>query len=531
MNIKYKTNIEENKNSNMTVEETNFHSINKNHIGKRLKFTAKVNEVFQTGGPTVFSLHDGTGALRAVAFTKAGQRSYPEINQSDVVDIQIEIKERDNAMEGEIISMYKVDDNKRKLFDQQLISSLENKSKPEITSYMIKSKKLDTMKNRFIKMATIIREAIFEQRPIIIKHHADCDGYSAAIALERAILPMIIDEHKSEKAAWQFYKRTPSKAPFYDYLDATKDISFFTSDTSKFGVKTPLIILADNGSTEEDILSIKKVCIYGAKVIVIDHHNPGEIINGKAKVDEFIDCHINPHLFGYDSNITAGMLCSELSRFINKEVKNINFLPALSGITDKSNCEEFDKYLELSNMDKNFLEKLGACVDFEAHYLKFTEGRGLVNVLFGEDREKQKQLVQLLYKDINERFERQKLVVKKYANVKETDKIVIVRLALENITIRESFPAAGKTAGVGHDLFKKENKGIITIGSGSDFVVFRCDNVEGFDVNKIVKELKQNLPHTLADGGGHAYAGSIKFVSAAKQEILDFIDKYIERFI
>jgi RecJ-like exonuclease len=108
--------------------------------------------------------------------------------------------------------------------------------------------------------------------------------------------------------------------------------------------------------------------------------------------------------------------------------------------------------------------------------------------------------------------------------------MVLVKLDLEKITIRGEFPAAGRTAGIGHEMFKKQDKGMITLGFGSNFVVFRCDEVQGFDVNEIVAKLKDQAPHTLSDGGGHAFAGSIKFLSAAKDEVLKIIDEYVQQF-
>ena len=39
--------------------------------------------------------------------------------------------------------------------------------------------------------ATQIRLAVIQDRPIIVRHHNDCDGYSSGFALERAIIPLI----------------------------------------------------------------------------------------------------------------------------------------------------------------------------------------------------------------------------------------------------------------------------------------------------------------------------------------------------
>ena len=59
----------------------------------------------------------------------------------------------------------------------------------------------------------------------------------------------------------------------------------------RHGQKLPLLVLLDNGSTEEDILAIMQVKIYGIEVVVIDHHFPGEVTDGRVAVDEYVDTH------------------------------------------------------------------------------------------------------------------------------------------------------------------------------------------------------------------------------------------------
>ncbi|MBT7927572.1 hypothetical protein HN695_04500, partial [Candidatus Woesearchaeota archaeon] len=138
--------------------------------------------------------------------------------------------------------------------------------------FMIKSEILNKLQPRINKVVSLIKQAIESKRPIWIRHHNDTDGYCAAIALERAILPLIHARQTKERDVFYHYSRLPSKAPYYDYADATKDVTNFMNRVTKFEAKPPMIIICDNGSSEQDIKAIKKVKIYGAKVIVIDHH-------------------------------------------------------------------------------------------------------------------------------------------------------------------------------------------------------------------------------------------------------------------
>jgi RecJ-like exonuclease len=68
----------------------------------------------------------------------------------------------------------------------------------------------DKLKSDFIKAATEIRLAIFQNRPIIVRHHNDADGYSSGFALERAIIPLVSKQHGGGKSPWE---SCPSKEP------------------------------------------------------------------------------------------------------------------------------------------------------------------------------------------------------------------------------------------------------------------------------------------------------------------------------
>jgi len=96
----------------------------------------------------------------------------------------------------------------------------QNKVLVKQIAQLIKSQILDKLKSKMIEAAQNIRMAIFQNRPVIVRHHNDTDGYSAGFALERAILPLIEDQHSSAKAGWEFYLRAPCSAPFYEIDDS-----------------------------------------------------------------------------------------------------------------------------------------------------------------------------------------------------------------------------------------------------------------------------------------------------------------------
>ena len=87
-------------------------------------------------------------------------------------------------------------------------------------------------------------------------------------------------------------------------------------------------------------------------MVVIDHHYPGEVIDGKVEVDEYVSAHVNPYLVGGDSNLTAGALATEVARMINKDItNNIKHLPGIAMVGDHAKGEEVEEYIKIATED------------------------------------------------------------------------------------------------------------------------------------------------------------------------------------
>lgn len=503
-------------------------NITKESVGQTIDIKGKIENIIQTTGPTLFVVFDGTGTITAKCFAGAGQRALEDIQQGDVVSFKVEIREHRNELEAEVKEHKKlpVDD-----FNKLIQERIEKLAKPFEPDFTIQSEILEKLRPKILKVAFEIKKAIVEGRPILMRHHADCDGYCGGISLERAILPLI-QGNNTEKDAWKLYKRSPSKAPYYEYSDVTKDLSYALEDMSKFGLKEPLVLLVDNGSTHEDLLSIKKMRIYGAKIVVVDHHYPGAVKDEKSEIDEYVCAHVNPYLVGGDSNLCAGMLGVEIARFINDKTQNIDFLGGLAGVADRTKGKEFEQYLEIAQKEgysKELLHDIAESIDFEAYYLRFLEARGLVNDLLGKDKKKQQQLVELIMDDIKERKEKQLYSAKHYAKITQVNQIKFVEVEATKITNRGEFPAVGKTVGMLHDEILKENNKVVTVGYGEDFITIRISDDVKLNINEIVVNIQKEKPHSFVDGGGHEHAGTLKFLPAALNEIKEYFLEEIKK--
>lgn len=513
-----------------------FNTLTHEDIGKSYTLRGKVETVKQTSGPTLMVLNDGSGNFTFKAFIKPGVRAYPEIEIGDSVETKAQINERNGGIEGEVSHMTKLSEEDSKAFELFINEKNEQRFKPEINEFSISSPVLEALKPRFIKVATLIRKAVMEQRPIILRHDADCDGYSSAICMERAILQLMDELSGGDKILqYQNYKRAPSKAPFYEYEDALKDMSFWLRDKVKNGAKEPLVIITDNGSTSEDILGYKQVKLYNAEIVVIDHHFPGEAdSNGLVAVDHHIDGHINPYLEGFDSNVCSGMLGYEMGRFIYEKNTNSVMIPAMASILDHVDGEEKETYIKKAQeqgFTYEYMEKLGEIIYLQSHYIRFMEAREFVDDLFGATPKIQESIVDMLYGEVEKMYEKVKVIGKAYSKVEDVGAFYIVDFDGEKGTSRGQFPAVGKSTNQIHKMFEEElDKPVITMTQGSTFLTIRVsDDIKGFSVPEFCSEwINKKIPHTGAEGGGHEHAGSIKFVEYARDEVISLFKDYLK---
>ncbi|WP_459537628.1 OB-fold nucleic acid binding domain-containing protein [Methanobrevibacter sp.] len=511
--------------------------------GKIVRIDGEVQQIQQTSGPTIFIISDESGTTEIAAFDKAGERSYPEIELNDAVQVIGEVNEHGGKTQIESSSMIKLDAESTMQLHKLIDDALNKKAQPQDVEFLVKSDVLNRLRPKMYEAAQKIRRAILDGRAILLRHHNDADGICSGVAMEKAIVPLIQKANPSNDAEYYYFKRSPSKAPFYELEDVVKDLSFALEDQERHGQKLPLIVLLDNGSTEEDIVALMQAKIYDIEVVVIDHHSPGNLItkderNGEiygatVAVDGYVDTHVNPYLVGGDSQLTAGALATEVAHIINPEVKDlIMHLPAVAALGDRAESGEVYQYLKLAaqkGFTKEHLAQIAECVDFEAYFLRFMNGRGIMDTILAVDNlDKHKKMIDALYKEYQKRVDTQLRAA--LPNIKQTqleNGIYFNLIDVEKFAHKFTFPAPGKTCGFIHDKIIKdlgEDKPIVTLGHGPDFGVFRATDAVneqyGFNVNEIVASMIEKVPQAGIDGGGHECAGSIKYIEGLGEEVL-----------
>ena len=515
---------------NERVEERKIEDISGSK--ETISITAHVNKIVQTGGPTVFVVSDGTGNLSIKGFIKPGVRAYPEIVEGLIIRAIVEIGEFQGEMEGEIKSMHILDEANKKHFLEGMKEIEKKRAEVVSPNFLVESNILSKLKKNFIEAATQIRLAVIQDRPIIVRHHNDTDGYSSGFALERAILPLIEKQHSSEKAGWEFFTRAPCAAPFYEIDDSIRDMALSLRNVAKHSNKMPLIIIADNGSSQEDLMGIKHGKVHGADFIVVDHH-----FFDKDVITSEVLVHINPFLVGEDgAKFSAGMLCAELARFINPDVKNIEQIPAMAGFADRIDIgdpELMNKYMKVAQSQgytKELLSDISLVIDYVSSKVRFMEVREYIEVLFGEPRDKQKHLVALMAPYIRELDKKGFKIGKSNAKVEKIGNVNLQVLYFEEFFPGFGFfPKPGRIVGLVHDSLKEDGgiTNLVTVGVMATAVTIRATDEANFSVHDLIHFIDKKIPEAFAEGGGHKNAGSINFLPNKQKQIFELVREFI----
>jgi RecJ-like exonuclease len=390
------------------------------------------------------------------------------------------------------------------------------------TRFLVVSEVLSRLEPKFLAAAELIKKAIDEGRPIILRHHADCDGYAGAIPLEIAIYNLLSRKNKDSR---RFFRRMPSRTPYYDYVDVLKDLTNYYREISSG--KEPLLVMVDSGSSLQDVLALRKARQFGLRIIVIDHHEIFKEDN-KGVVEQVADVFINPHMEGGDSTLTAGMLGTEMGRCLDNTLGNVDHLPAISGISDKSSGKIFEDYLSAAKKRGYDIELLGSiarCVDFDAFFLGFMESNLIEDLLLGTIPE-QRIKTALMIPEIIERERKTVESFKHYSKAEKISDFSLVTVNTSELTDFGSYPPQGKATGLFFDSLKKERVIVAGIGSGS--ITLRS-NLPEFNLILMIDELKREFGYAQIEGGGHKSAGTIHFVDSSLEPILEFIRGYLAR--
>jgi archaea-specific RecJ-like exonuclease len=497
-------------------------------VGRTVAIEGEIAQIKQTSGPTIFTIVDETGTQNAAAFVEAGVRAYPEAELGNLVKVIGEVMMRNGQLQIEVDALNVLSDEEASEVKARIEKALDARSEPADIPLLVQSEVMEKLRPEMRKIAKIIRKAIFTSQPIILRHHADADGICSAVAIEQAVVSLIKESGGDFDADYFLFKRAPSKAPFYEIEDITRDLDFALKDHARYGQKMPLVLLTDNGSTEEDEPAYKIASVYDIEFVVIDHHHPD------ATIDKYLKAHVNPYHVGGDFGITAGMLGTEVARLINPKVEPvIRHLPAVAGVGDRSEAPERALFLALvrDQYPEEVCKDIALALDYEQFWLRFNDGREIVKDILNitGNTERHRKLIALLVEGANTMIEDQMNASMPHVVPRVLpNEAHLFLLDVEIHAHKFTFPPPGKTSGEVHDRLCRQNVGkpVVTIGFGPDFAVLRSRGVL-MNIPRMVRELRNEIPGGGISGGGHLVVGSIKFVEGMRDVVLEALIKKI----
>ncbi|MFB6195986.1 MAG: DHH family phosphoesterase [Haloplanus sp.] len=488
------------------------------HVGDTVRLEGEIVGVRQTSGPTVFELRDGTGVVDCAAFVEAGVRAYPDVEVGSVVRLDGEVELRYDELQVETDDLTILEDDEAAAVERRLADALTAEARPEDVTALIDHDAVDAVADDLCDAAETIRRAVLESRPVVVRHAATADGYVAGAGIERAVLPLIREEHAAADAEYHFFTRRPLEGTVYDMDDATNDVTRMLQDRERHDEKLPLVLLVGTGSTVESSDGLGLLGIYGARRVVID----AEVAD--AAIAEDCDAIVNPGLAGADAaDLSTGALAATLAATVNPDVRDdLAHLPAVSYWGDAP-----EGYVDLAaetGFDADRTRELREAIALEAYYQSYEEKRELITDLLFD-------AAGGLAGHISEQF-RQKLdaeIDTATANLdrREEDGVTVDVLDTDAYTHRFDFPPTSLLLDELHRRRRPEGgDGYLTVGVAMDELYLR-----GADLD--VRGVASDAAEQVSDAGITAASirdGRIEFLSGRRDAAVDaVIDAAVDR--
>ncbi|MDB9251184.1 DHH family phosphoesterase [Halorubrum ezzemoulense] len=480
-------------------------------IGDSVRIEGEVVGVRQTGGPTVFEVSDATGAVDVAAFVEPGVRAHPDVEVGDAVRVDGEVESHRGDVQVESEALVLLDGEDAETVRRRLAEALTDEARPEGLQPLAGDETVAELADDLLDAAEAVRRAVLESRPIVVRHPATADGYVAGAAVERAVLPLIRDEHAKSDAEYHYFTRRPLDEPVYGMDAATNDATRMLQDRDRHDEKLPLFLLVGAGSTTESADGIDLLSVYGVDAVVVD----AAVADPETR--DAVDTLVSPELADADGDetLSTGALVASLASAINDGVRaDLRHLPAVSYWADAP-----DRYVDLARdagYDAERVAELREAVALEAYYQSYQDKRELIaDLLFSDGGD--------LAAHVSEQF-REKLeaeVETADANVvtEAVDGVEFALLDTDGYTHRYDFPP---TPLLLDDLHRRRADGepFATVGVGTDELYVRTTaDISVRDVADRAAELAPGAD--IATAG--VREGKIEFLSGERDAVEDAV--------
>ncbi|MFB6077762.1 MAG: OB-fold nucleic acid binding domain-containing protein [Halarchaeum sp.] len=484
--------------------------------GDLVAVEAEVTGARQTSGPTVFELTDETGVVDAAAFVEAGVRAYPEVEAGTVVRLvgEVERHHGDLQIETEDLTVLTGDD--ADAVRDRLAAEVTERATPEDETLLVQDAAVDVVHDDLVDAATEIRRAVVQSRPVIVRHTADVEGYVGAAAIERAVLPLVRDEHTASDAEYHYVDRRPLDDDFYTLDDATKDVTSMLEAADRHDEKHPLFVLVGTGSTRESVDGLGLLGLYDAPTLALD----GGYADGDAA--DAADVLVSPTQHD-ESPVSTGVLATHLAGMVNADVRDaLAHLPAVPYWEGTP-----DVYADLAadaGYDADTVANVRDALALEAFYQAYEDKREIVIDLLWD--EAHTGLVGHVGDQFREKLGTEFETAEPHLDARGDGDVTVEVLDVEGYTHRYDFPPTPLLLDA---LYRERRDGdYVLLGADSDELRVRATG--DVDVRALGETLRDDLPEAGVVPRG-AQDGRVEFLSGERDAIVDAaVDAVADQF-
>jgi RecJ-like exonuclease len=473
-------------------------------VGERVRVEGRIEGINQTGGPTIFVVTDEAGTVDCAAFDGAGVRAYPELAVDDVVAVVGEVERRQGAIQVESESVERLDGADREAVEGRLDDALDERAEPADTTPLAPDPAVEDAHESLVDVATEIRRAVIESRPVIVRHTATVDGYVAGAAIECAVLPLVREHHDADDAEYHFVDRRPLEDPFYDVSAATGDASDMLEDAARHDEKHPLFVLADAGSTRESAHGLDLLAAYDAPRVVVD----GDAAD--AEIEDRVDA------LAATPGTTTAVLAATVAAAVNPDVRgDVGHLPAVSyweGLPDA-----YADLAATAGYESGDVADLRAAVALEAYYQSYEDKREIIqDLLWGEGN---RALADHIAGQFREKLETELATVDAHVERRDLDGASLSLLDAAAFTHRFDFPPTTLLLDALHRQ-ERDREGPPHVTVVVDEAELRVRSTEPVDIRNVGEAVAEQVPDAGVRARG-SHDGRIEFLKGERVDAID----------
>ncbi|ELZ25471.1 putative nuclease/nucleic acid binding OB-fold tRNA/helicase-type [Halosimplex carlsbadense 2-9-1] len=479
-------------------------------VGETVRLEGVVESARQTSGPTVFEIRDETDSVECAAFKEAAVRAYPEIDTDDVVRLDGEVRERRGELQVETEALVKLEDDDRTTVEDRLADALTAQAEPDAVDPIVADETVEALTDDVRDVATAVRRAVLEERPVVVRHAATADGYVAGVALERATLPLVRDQHDQHDAVYHYFDRRPLEEGVYDMDDATKDATRMLEARERHDEKLPLFVFVAAGATRESLDGFELLDLYGAGRALVDD------VAVDPEVDEAVDAAVAPD--GTDAQeTTAATLAANVAAHVNDEVReDLRHLPAVSYWEDTP--EAYADAASEAGYDADAAREVREAVALEAYYQSYEDKRELItDLLFGEG-DGPGGLAGHVSEQFREKLDTEIETAEANLDTQTLDDTTVAVLDTDAFTHRYEFPP---TALLLDELHRRHRDDVsAVIGVSDDELHIRSDHA--IDVRDVADRAREWVPNAGLTAAS-ARHGKLEYIAGERSAVLDTV--------